>query len=206
MKFTCKSLNSFKIKQNIRPITKAIKATRPDQRIPSFFIKLSSRYSFCKIFYATKLSTFFTRSQNFFNRSSSNTFYRRHAKTNFFLIWHNRKLNEAFIHVRRQNFNSHMFTFIDLDRQTINIVPVTRHQRRHICLWIMRFKICCPICNQSITSSMRLIKTIVSKLFQLSPKLFSQRRIGTAMLNRTFNEVNLNLTHEIDFLFSNRFT
>ena len=99
-----------------------------------------------------------------------------------------------------------MLTFSNFNCQTISVVMVASHKRRHKRVRIMCFQISRPISNQTITSGVRLIETIVGELFQLSPERFRNFLSCATNFNRTLDEFRLDLFHQVNFLLTNSLT
>ena len=99
-----------------------------------------------------------------------------------------------------------MLTFGDFNCQTISVIMVASHKRRHKRVGIMCLQISRPISNQTITSGVRLIETIVSEFFQLSPESFRNLLSCATNFNRTLDEFRLNLFHQVNFLLTNSLT
>ena len=99
-----------------------------------------------------------------------------------------------------------MLTFSNFNCQTISVIMVASHKRRHKRVRIMRFQISRPIGDQTITSGVRLIKTIVGELFQLSPERFRNFLSCATNFNRTLDEFRLDLFHQVNFLLTNSLT
>ena len=96
-----------------------------------------------------------------------------------------------------------MLTLSDFNCQTIGIIMVASHKRRHECVGIMRLQISCPISNQPITSGVRFIETIVSEFFQLSPESFRNFLSCATNFNRTLDKFRFDLFHQVNFLLTN---
>ena len=96
-----------------------------------------------------------------------------------------------------------MLTFSNFNCQTISIIMVTGHKRRHKRVGIMRLQISRPIGDQTITSGVRLIETIVGELFQLSPESFRNFLSCATNFNRTLDKFRLDLFHQVNFLLTN---
>ena len=99
-----------------------------------------------------------------------------------------------------------MLTFGDFNCQTISVIMVASHKRRHKCVRIMRLQISRPIGDQTITSGVRLIETIVGEFFQLSPERFRNFLSCATNFNRTLDKFRFDLFHQVNFLLTNSLT
>ncbi|MNR19180.1 hypothetical protein D3C85_1359540 [compost metagenome] len=99
-----------------------------------------------------------------------------------------------------------MLTFGNFNRQALDIVLITSHEGSHKGIRVVRLQIRRPVRNQAIASGVRLVETVIRKLFQLVPELFGNLFLGTTRLDSTFHEINLYLTHQINLLFTYCFT
>ena len=99
-----------------------------------------------------------------------------------------------------------MLTLSDFNCQTISIIMVAGHKRRHKRVRIMCLQISRPVGDQTIASGVRLIETIVGELFQLSPEHFRNFLSCATNFNSTLDEFRLDLFHQVNFFLTNSLT
>ena len=116
-----------------------------------------------------------------------------------------RKFKITFIYIRTKYLYSHRLTLIHQLCDISNVRQTSTHNGSHIFWRIVRFQISCLIRHPWVTSSMRFIKRIRSKLFPVGPNLLKNFRI-MSILPSAFNKLRFHMIQLITQLFTHRFT
>ena len=92
------------------------------------------------------------------------------AKANIALLV-GRELHLRLIDIGAKHRNTHTLALGHIGRNLLNIIKVTAQYRCHILRWIVRLDIGCLVGNPRITSGVRLIEGVRSKLLPVGPNL-----------------------------------